>query len=61
MNTTTWNRAELHPAGAMADDSNYWTTWVDYGYRHFDDLGAREAAKEILASRPGADPECHSN
>ena len=45
----------------MADDSNYWTTWVDYGYRHFDDLGAREAAKEILASRPGADPECHSN
>ena len=34
---------------------------VDYASRHFDEPGAREAAKEILASRPGADPQCHSN
>ncbi len=29
---------------------------VDYASRHFDEPGAREAAKEILASRQGANP-----
>ena len=34
---------------------------LDYASRHFDEPGAHEAAKEILASRPDADPQCHSN
>ena len=34
---------------------------VDYASRHFDEPGATEAATEILASRPGADPQWPSN
>ena len=34
---------------------------ADYASRHFDEPGARDAAREILASLPSANPQWHSN
>ena len=34
---------------------------VDYASRHFDEPGARDAAREILASLPSTNPQWHSN
>ena len=34
---------------------------VDYASRHFDESGARSAAREILASLPNTNPQWHSH